>query len=49
VKFLLELIQIWSTFLGVGCAVVIIRVLVVPVTEFGGKCVRGVLDTVDLA
>ncbi|OUE36661.1 hypothetical protein BZY95_22110 [Billgrantia desiderata SP1] len=49
VKFFLELIRIWSTFLGVRCAVVIIRVPVVPITEFGGRCIRVILDTVDLA
>jgi hypothetical protein len=49
VKFFLELIRIWSTFLGVRCAIVIIRVPVVPITEFGGRCIRVILDTVDLA
>jgi hypothetical protein len=48
-KFFLELIRIWSTFLGVRCAIVIIRVPVVPLTEFGGRCIRVILDTVDLA
>jgi hypothetical protein len=49
VIFLLELIRIRPAFLRVRCAVVIVRVLVVSVTEFGGRCVRGVLNAVDLA
>jgi hypothetical protein len=36
-------------FLGVGYAIVIIRVLVVLVIEFSGRCISSVLNTVDLA
>ncbi|KAJ6436165.1 restless-like transposase [Purpureocillium lavendulum] len=49
VKFIFELIRIRSAFLGVSRAIVVIRVLVVRITEFGGRCMRPVLDTADLA
>jgi hypothetical protein len=49
VKFFLELIRIRPTFFGVRCAIVVIRVLVVRITEFGGRCIRAIVDAVDLA